>query len=97
METKKMNFVELRHSMAQTLLSGIEEELALSCVISGLWMTWKSLHELYHDKSMYWCVSRFTEVLLYNLPEDADRFNLIFKITRVGEREYEVEEIKVAD
>lgn len=97
METTKMNFVELRKSMVSTILSGVEDRNASEWAITGLWMTWKTLNELYHNESMYWCVSGFTEGLYCNLPEDWDRYRIVCKITRVGKREYEVEVVKVAD
>lgn len=97
METTKMNFVELRKSMVNDILTIVKHRESSEWCITGLWMVWKELQELYHNESRFWCVSEYTESMYYNLPEDLNMYRLVCKITRIDKQEYDVEVIKVAD
>ena len=97
METTKMNFVQLRKSMVNEILSIVKHHESAEWCIVGLWMEWKELRELYHNESLFWCVSDYTQATYHNLPEDLCIYRLVCKITRIDKQEYDVEVIKVAD
>lgn len=97
METTKMNFVQLRKSMVNEILSIVKHRESAEWCIAVLWITWETLNELYRNESLFWCVSDYTQATYHNLPEDLCIYRLVCKITRIDKREYEVEVVKVAD
>lgn len=97
METTKMNFVALRKSMVNEILSIVKHQESAEWCIVGLCIEWEELQELYHNESRFWCVTEYTEAMYCSLPEELDAYKLVCKITRTAKREYDVELIKMTE
>lgn len=97
METTKMSFVELRKSMIGEILTTTNGQNNIEWNLTGLWLCWNDLQELYHNQTMYWCITSYTNSTYWSLPEEQDAYDRIYKITRIGKWEYNVELIKMTE
>lgn len=97
MKTTKMSFVNLRQFMVDAILKTAVSDGSASWIIADLRNTWEALTELYNDESLFWYVLNYTQCGVRVPLSDDLPYKLMYRITRVGKYDYEVEEFKGVD